>query len=615
MRRTKYFPFTGGENLVEPVTTMKPGQLQDSFNYFQKTDGGYERIGGYEKFDGRTDPVSLDRDAYATEALWIAAMDAARAAIQAVPGAGPIRGIFVFEGDVYAFRNNLGETACVLHKATASGWSEVSMDHVLPFDSGTNEISEGDTITGNTSGASAVVTHIHVDSGGWGTNNAVGEIHFNPSTLTNGPFTNGETIKVGPLNSATATADSSAETFPAGGSVKTILHNFYGLSDRREIYGVNGVGKAWSFDGSDVRFIHTGMTDDTPNHIYAHKKQLFLSFPGGSVQHSVIGDPYDWSGLLGAAELGIGDDCTGFAGGPEDTLIIFARNSIHVLYGSDTNDWNLTTYSHNTGGYPRSVQNMGQPFFLDDRGLRSLSTTQAYGDFRSNTWSQLIQPRIDAGKGSFVTSLSVRDKDQMRLFYDDGTILCFSFNKGKVIGATRLDYGYFVSGAFTNKIMSYAISVENSDGEEELYAGDDDGMVYRLDHGNSFAGQTITAYIKPVFHHFGSPENIKRFMKMTLEIDTQIPIDLSFTPEYSHGEPFYPPAVQKDITIQSGVGVWGQSYWESFYWDSQSLASAFGYFLGVGRSCRVTIKSEATYEPTHTLQGVIFHYSLKGIVK
>ena len=54
------------------------------------------------------------------------AADAYRSDIAVVPGSGPVRGVVEYGNIIYAFRNNAGGTACVMHKATASGWSAVT---------------------------------------------------------------------------------------------------------------------------------------------------------------------------------------------------------------------------------------------------------------------------------------------------------------------------------------------------------------------------------------------------------------------------------------------------------------------------------------------------------
>ena len=56
----------------------------------------------------------------------IAAQEYARSLIAEVPGEGEIRGVFMFQDTVYAFRDNVGATACVLHKSSATGWQVVS---------------------------------------------------------------------------------------------------------------------------------------------------------------------------------------------------------------------------------------------------------------------------------------------------------------------------------------------------------------------------------------------------------------------------------------------------------------------------------------------------------
>lgn len=55
MRLTSYFPFDGGLNLIDPPLSIKPGELLGSSNY-ELFNGGYRRIDGYERLDGRASP-------------------------------------------------------------------------------------------------------------------------------------------------------------------------------------------------------------------------------------------------------------------------------------------------------------------------------------------------------------------------------------------------------------------------------------------------------------------------------------------------------------------------------------------------------------------------------
>jgi hypothetical protein len=56
-----------------------------------------------------------------------------RALIGQVPGSGPILGVHQYAGDVYAFRNNAGGTAAVMHKASASGWTPITLGREISF--------------------------------------------------------------------------------------------------------------------------------------------------------------------------------------------------------------------------------------------------------------------------------------------------------------------------------------------------------------------------------------------------------------------------------------------------------------------------------------------------
>ena len=62
---------------------------------------------------------------------------------------------------------------------------------VLGFDAGTSAFSAGATLTGQTSGATAVIDDVTVDSGDWGTNNAAG---FLSLSNVSGSFEDNETI-------------------------------------------------------------------------------------------------------------------------------------------------------------------------------------------------------------------------------------------------------------------------------------------------------------------------------------------------------------------------------------------------------------------------------------
>ena len=111
--RISSFSFEGGLNLVASPGNTKPGELLYVENFICEQSGGYQRIAGYERFDGRAAP---------SQGTSTADIDARRAAISPVPGEGPILGVWVYKGTVYAFRNAVGGASCVMWAASGSGW-------------------------------------------------------------------------------------------------------------------------------------------------------------------------------------------------------------------------------------------------------------------------------------------------------------------------------------------------------------------------------------------------------------------------------------------------------------------------------------------------------------
>jgi hypothetical protein len=58
-RLTSYYPLKGGINTEDPALSVKPGELLDALNYEAVTKGGYRRVDGYERFDGRPLPSTV----------------------------------------------------------------------------------------------------------------------------------------------------------------------------------------------------------------------------------------------------------------------------------------------------------------------------------------------------------------------------------------------------------------------------------------------------------------------------------------------------------------------------------------------------------------------------
>lgn len=538
-----------------------------------------------------------------------AAADIYRADITTVNGARAIRGVHIYKGTVYAFVNNAGGTACELFKSTSSGWAAVALGRELSFTSGGTYVpAEGNVITGETSGATATLTRIALESGSYAAGTAAGRYIFASQT---GTF-QAETVKVGAnLNIANIAGNSSAITLSPSGRYEFVNYNFTGSADTLRMYGCDGVNRAFEFDGSVFVPINTGMTTDKPSHIAAYRNMLFLSFRG-SAQNSGIGTPYQWTPLTGASEIGIGDTITGFSPQTGNALAILSRNSSDQLAGTSTLDFVKTPLSTDTGAIAYTIQSLeNKTYALDDRGIVEIMRTQSFGNFDTGSVSQKAQPIVDSMRSKVVASSVYRSRNQYRLYGNDGTGLIMTVVGGEVVGIMPFDYN---SGRTSNLInVTCVCSGEDSTGKDVVFFGADNGYVYQADKGSSFDGYLIQRYLRMPFNNIKSPRVIKEYMKVVLEMTSEGYSEIRFQPEFSYGDSNIQAHVTTTETVQGSGGYWDVDYWESFFYDGRTVNSPEFNITGQGINLALIFYSNNDIDLGHVLQGMLNHYILRQI--
>ena len=142
---TKYFPFSGGLNIIDPVLSLQPGECMAANNFEVDIRGRYHRLDGYERDDGTGLPSAIT---------------------------------------YYRIPYTIGSAKDSVFNSAYS----IAFDLQIPR--------VGDTIKGETSGAIGqilvvTVEQIVTDAGAFIDNDAEGYIYF---TVTSGTLQDGETI-------------------------------------------------------------------------------------------------------------------------------------------------------------------------------------------------------------------------------------------------------------------------------------------------------------------------------------------------------------------------------------------------------------------------------------
>ena len=655
----------GGMDIVGSPIYAKPGRARIAYNYEWSTGGGLERIAGIEPFDGRPSPsaavyvylecsatiagislgdtvdgatsgasgkvvylsgayIGLTRvtgsfeledlevsavvkatlsnlspavDGFLDNTLAKLAADDYQADITKVPGSGRVRGIAILNSEVYAWRDNAGATAMAIHKATSSGWDEVEMFHQISFTGGSTEYEEADTLTQGS--ATSTVKRVVLESGSWGAGTAAGR--FIITAPSGGVFSAGVAAGGGVC---TLSGASAIIALAPGGRVRTHAYTFTAsLADKR-LYGCDGVNPEFEFDGVVYVPLNTGMGSIRATAVQCHKLHVFFGYRG-SLQHSAIGNPYVWSAVFGAGELGTGDEITNLlsVGGNTDAaaLMVLCQNALAVLYGSSSADWRLDPLSRISGAQADSAQDIGGVVALDTPGVMRYPYTRNFGNFAWDTVSMDIQPI--AKNQQCACSVYVSGKFKYRMFFTDGSAI-----SGLPVG----------KGMFEWSVINYGRNIVLAehgeiDGVARTFYADNNGWVYEADKGRSLAGDPLPYAIKLLPLTQRSPMTEKTYRTMQLEVECLGACTLYTSGEFGNGEDGQ---TQQTADQRYGAGLsWDLSNYDQAYWDTGSVAMTTLPLEGVGTRVSISVAGEADNELPHTIYAVTILYTPRRMIR
>ena len=618
----------GGWDQITPSLSLKPGVVRDAVNYEASTTGGYTRIAGYERFDGRPKPSDATYDVI----------------------------------EVTAFAN-------------------------VP--------SVGDTLTGNSSGATGQII-------------AVGGSYV-VVTKTAGTFSTPETVKVGATTIGTTQTQTSVITAQKYAQYRAAAANVY----RADIDKVPGEGPVRGVFGLQVA--SEDVVFAFRDNVGATSCDLYKSSTGGWVQVDYLYEVYFNSGAVAIPQEGEtltqggvtatirrvvvqsgSDDWTGtaqgkfiieapaggnFAAGAASVTVSLAtvvlegaQTAITMLPGGrfQTDEGNFTGSSQTLRAY--GCDGVNRMWEFDGEVLTPIDT--ALGEYTpshvvchldylfysyrsslgfSGPGAPYKHTAADgAGEiavGSDINDLLVQpgaqDTGALAVFCDSKTSMLYGkdlasfnlvpFNTGTggvaftaqnmaqsfvldTIGVfsltTTLAYGNFQAATLTSNIRPFIeqelakvaasslnrsknqyrlffndgyglyITVVNAknlgampvyypnvvyctwegrqSGEQVAFFGDADGYVHQFDKGSSFDGANIDHYITFNWNAIDSPRILKQFRHAVVEMTGDSYAEINFGYQLGYGNSVYAQALP--VLYSSGFQL--APSWDAFTWDS-----------------------------------------------
>jgi hypothetical protein len=668
-----YYAMQGGLNLETPAIEMDPGFCLDAQNYEPHPVGGYRRINGYERFDGRPSPTS------ATYWFLTASISGVIAAGDTLTGGtsgatGRVLGVFgstiVLGRVVGIFQNAEGLViSSVLVAVSTSASSErgagsasddadyrllAANDYRADIQAvpGSGPVRGvmvyADTVYAFRDNALGTAGDLYRSSGsGWQQVTFGNEIQFNTAV---GEIFAGDTV-TGLTSGASATVIRPllrTGTWTASGVGTLVLGAITGGPFQNgEALRVGGVTKATSTSASAA----------------------ITRAPGGRVEYVVT----DFNGALtskrayGAdgANLAFEFDGTNYVpirtGMAVDTPKHIAehRNHLFLAFAGSLQysgigapySYTLLTGANEialgdtiTGLLPQAGSSAGAALAVFTRGKTSI----LYGSSSANF--SLVPSNDDIGYTAYTMQRVGNDTYGMTprgiqalsttLNYGNFTFGSVSFllqslvnlKAGMAVASTTLkaknqfriyfnDGTAFVVGLTGNKVngilpLSYGTPVECittdelSTGEEVTYFGSDDGFVYRESIGTSFDGNQIESWIRPVFNNLQSPLVRKQFRTAAFEVKCDGFARVNITYDLGYATPAVEPAAtQLDQDLLGAGGYWDQFTWDEFNWDSPVVNETRISIDGTEKNISFLFYSNRAQDDSHTVQGVNLLYT------
>ena len=589
-------------DLLSVQVTKVTGTFADGENIDNDTTGD----AAITTLDGVAESESAD-DIDTVATLLLAAEDLYRADIQQVPGVNDIRGIWQIKDRVYAIRDNAGETAGVIHKASATGWDDTLMDMAVyvRFTGGLVEPEIGDVLDGASSSATGTIHKIIVHTGDWGTSDAAGYFAL---TAVTGTYTDTENLQVSAVTQAVASGGSTVFALPVGGRYTFVSENFFAGADTYRVYAAGGVGPGFEIDENDVvtpilmdLTLGDSPDENKPFLVTSWDGRLWFAFTGGSIQHSITGDPLTFNGFLGAAEFGLGEEVTSISSVSGDVMIARTRRQTHAFYKGDT--YTKKVLSDRAGGILYSDEELNSSLAADDSGITNVMRVQEFGDFANATLSDLIQPYLIARKELIAGSMVVRNSNQYRILYTNGE---------GVIGRVRPD------GRMEFGLISYpdtvhcSYSCEDENGTPNNWFGGAAGYVFQAEIGKNFDGVDIEATCRLPFNHQGQPHQRKRYRLAELELEGERAVELYMAADLSYSGTETGAHYWEDRVVGGG-GMYDVDNWDQIFWDAQQFSTARFEILGTGQNLSLMFYSNSNTTDPFILQGVQLHYDIRRV--
>ncbi len=146
---------------------------------------------------------------------------------------------------------------------------------------------------------------------------------------------------------------------------------------------------------------------------------------------------------------------------------------------------------------------------------------------------------------------------------------------------------------------------------ETMFFGSDNGFVYALDAGTSFDGESINASIDLNYNSENSPRLLKRYRRGSFEITGSGYCQFQFAYDLGYSSTYIGQESAVAYANNFAASYWDSVYWDLFVWDGRTLSPTDVEIKGTGENILLRIASDSPYYQPFTINSVILHYTTR----
>jgi hypothetical protein len=157
--------------------------------------------------------------------------------------------------------------------------------------------------------------------------------------------------------------------------------------------------------------------------------------------------------------------------------------------------------------------------------------------------------------------------------------------------------------------VSCCVEGETPTGDTSQFFGSTNGFVYRLDAGTSFDGDPIPANLNLVFTSTGSPRMLKRYRKASVELTGDSYTEIQFGYDLGYRTNAIDQPLDETYENDLRSGFWDSMIWDNFVWDGTDISPSEIEVNGTAENMSVRISSNSDLFPQFTVNSIIVHYT------